>query len=78
MSALFYGTLTRTRYDQPREASTTTGQPGVGTYLDVVTALVPAEVLAVHAVILSVVTSSKDGKVEITDVPTLRVVFGRF
>jgi hypothetical protein len=76
MSALFYGALTRTRTDQTSGASATSGTPGTGTYLDAVAALVPAEVLAVHAVILALVTTtSDDGNAVITDVPTLRVVF---
>lgn len=76
MSSLAYGALTKKRIEQPAGASTAAGgNPGIGTNLDALAALVPAEVLALHAVIVSVVsTTGKDGT-QIGDVATLRVSF---
>lgn len=57
MSALAYGALTETRKKAQKGTSTTT-QPGLGTFIDVLAALVPAEVLAAHAFILTLATES--------------------
>lgn len=60
MSSYISGALTRMREQEDRGASTRGGQPGLNTYIDVVAALVPAEVLTLHAVILSFTTETKD------------------
>jgi hypothetical protein len=63
LSSFAYGALTRKRQDaQPQDAQprdgTSPAPPGVGTYLDALTALVPAEVLSAHAVILTFTTKA--------------------
>jgi hypothetical protein len=79
MSTLAYGALTETRRQaQPGTSSTTT--PGLGTYIDIFAALVPAEVLAAHAFILTLATSTeKDNAghdvVVITERGALRATF---
>jgi hypothetical protein len=57
MSTIGYGMLTRKRLDAPKDASLTV-KAGVGTYVDALAALVPAEVLAAQAVILSFTTTT--------------------
>jgi hypothetical protein len=53
MSTLTYALLTNRREVAPANTSTSTQPPGLGTYVDAVAALVPAEVLSVHALIIS-------------------------
>lgn len=71
MSTLAYATLTARRQAAPRGTSmdpkavvagaSAAGKPGVGAWIDAATALVPAEVLAVHAFLIQQVsTTSKD------------------
>jgi hypothetical protein len=52
MSSLVYGIVTAKRVVAPKDKSKTTSAPGMGTYLDALTALVPAEALALYAGIL--------------------------
>lgn len=59
MSTLAYGTLTSKREVAAPGTSTNTEPPGVRTYIDALTALVPAEVLAAHAVLLPFVTKTE-------------------
>lgn len=63
MSAFLYGDVTKKRLAADSEQSTNQEPPGVGTYLDTFTALVPAEVLAAQAVITGLVVeeTTKDG-----------------
>lgn len=80
MSTLTYAILTTLREDQPSGESTSTSPPGVKTYIDAVTALVPAEVLTLHAVILSFTTETMKGDggkviTKITDPKTLAWAF---
>lgn len=56
MSTLAYASLTTSREAAPSGKSTTTSSPGVGTYIDAFAALVPAEVLTLHGIILSYTT----------------------
>jgi hypothetical protein len=58
MSTLAYATLTTARDEAPPGESTSTSPPGLGSYADAVAALVPAEVLSLHAVILSFTTTT--------------------
>ena len=58
MSTLMYAAVTTKRLQAPSGESTTTAKPGLSTYVDAMAALVPAEVLAAHAVIISFATSS--------------------
>src|SRR5262245_6831172 len=55
--------------------SPSTSSPGVNTYVDALAALVPAELLTLHAAIISVTTEIKDNTTTIIDVPTLRLAF---
>jgi hypothetical protein len=66
MSTLLYGALTRKREDAAPNTSTGEKPPGVNTYVDALAALVPAEVLALHAVIISMATETKAGVTTIT------------
>ncbi|HXY20842.1 MAG TPA: hypothetical protein VEH83_12675 [Gemmatimonadales bacterium] len=80
MSTLLYGALTTRRLRAEPGTSEDVGAPGLGTYVDALAALVPAEVLALHGLILSVTTSTadRDGfpQVTITQPGTLRWAFG--
>jgi hypothetical protein len=57
MSSLLYGALTRKREEATSDTSKEDEAPGVGTYADALAALVPAEVLSVHAVVMSNIAS---------------------
>lgn len=58
MSTVAYAQLTNTREKSTPETSTTTGSPGLKTYVDAFAALVPAEVLTLHALVISVTTAT--------------------
>lgn len=58
MSTLAYAQLTNTRAASPPGTSTTTGSPGIKSYVDAFAALVPAEVLTLHALVISVTTET--------------------
>src|SRR6266478_7030613 len=58
MSTFAYAAMTGTRETAPPGRSTTTSSPGVRTYVDALAALVPAEVLAAHAAILTFTTKT--------------------
>lgn len=79
MSTLAYAALTTRRIKAIPGTSTSTSPPGVKSYVDAVAALVPAEVLTLHAVILSVTTktapSINGNSVTITDPGTLEGAF---
>jgi hypothetical protein len=75
MSTFAYAALTSRREDATPGTSSTGGQPGVSTYVDAVAALVPAEVLTAHGVILSFTTETTAGAVHITAPDVLRAVF---
>lgn len=66
MSSLAYGALTRKRVQADPGTSDTTEPPGLKTYVDALAALVPAEVLTVHAVVISQATDIKDATATIT------------
>lgn len=76
MSTLAYATFTRTRLDAPPGKSTKPdGSPGVKTYVDALAALVPAEVLALHATILTFTTKTENATVTITNGRALAIAF---
>jgi len=79
MSTLAYAALTTRRILAAPGTSTSTSPPGVTSYMDAVAALVPAEVLTLHAVILSVTTTTDatGGKpvTEIDDLVALQWAF---
>jgi hypothetical protein len=59
MSTIAYAQLTNTRDEAAPGTSTTTSSPGVKTYVDAFAALVPAEVLTLHALIISTTTRTE-------------------
>ena len=61
MSTLAYARLTTSR-EAAAPHTSTPKSPGVGTYIDAFAALVPAEVLTLHAVIISYTTRTVDQK----------------
>jgi hypothetical protein len=78
LSSIAYGALTRKRNAGEKGKSTSEDAPGVKTYIDALAALVPAEVLAVHATIMTFTTSTSDDGSEtttITEPGTLEWVF---
>ncbi len=58
MSTLAYAQITNAREHAKPGTSTTTSSPGIKSYLDVFAALVPAEILTLHALIISVTTQT--------------------
>jgi hypothetical protein len=59
MSTLAYAAITSQREGAESGTSTTTQKPGVKTFVDLLAALVPAEVLAAHAVLVDLTTKTK-------------------
>lgn len=83
MSAYMYGALTTRRKTVATAKKTSKPPPEVKPIVDAVAALVPAEVLALHAAILSYTTSTSIGPdgnsvTEITDPTTLGCAFFGF
>jgi hypothetical protein len=72
---LAYAQFTTKREEAKPNTSTTTSSPGVKTYVDALAALVPAEVLTLHALILSVTTRIQDNVTTITEATTLQFAF---
>lgn len=75
MSTIAYAELTNRRDDASPGTSMTTSPPGVSTYVDALAALVPAEVLALHALIISATTVVVGDTTTIEDATTLRWAF---
>ncbi|GHO90706.1 hypothetical protein KSF_007540 [Reticulibacter mediterranei] len=80
MSTLIYAQLTGKREEAIPNTSTSTSPPGVQSYMDVLAALVPAEVLTVHTVVLSFTTMTEKNQAgelvtTITQPGTLKWVF---
>jgi hypothetical protein len=81
VSTLAYGVISAQRQaEDPGKSKEAKGSPGFGSYIDVVAALVPAEILAANAALIPIMTSSStdDGGnpiTTITDISTLKVVF---
>jgi hypothetical protein len=80
MSTLAYAQLTEKREAAIPGTSTDKGSPGVRTWIDALAALVPAEVLAVHAALVATMTKAVPGAsgepvTIITNVHTLSIVF---
>ncbi|MBA4166407.1 MAG: hypothetical protein H0X41_02485 [Chitinophagaceae bacterium] len=61
MSTFTYAALTNKRENAAPGTSTSQGNPGVQTYIDAFAALVPAEVLTLHALFITQTTTAKDG-----------------
>ena len=70
MSTLTYAALTSKRKQaEPRDSTAATQPPGITTFLDGLAALVPGEVLALHAFVLAGTTESietPDGQIAVT------------
>lgn len=77
MSTLAYAQLTNMR-DLATPGTSSTTSPGVGTYADTLAALVPAEVLSVHALVISATTEMMNNGTIITDMSTLKLAFWGF
>ncbi|QTE30912.1 hypothetical protein [Pengzhenrongella sicca] len=80
MTTIGYGALTRQRQLAEPATSSRGGSPGVRGYVDSVAALVPAEVLGLHAIVVGLTTTTirqPDGTAVTTvlDGTTLRVSF---
>jgi hypothetical protein len=78
MSSILYGAMVAKREAAQPNESTDKEPPGVSSYLDSLAALVPAEVLALHAVILGFCTTKaagSNGVAEITEPDTLKWAF---
>jgi len=74
VSTVAYANLTNKRDLAPRGTSVATS-PGIGTYADTLTALVPGEVLGLHAFIMSWATTTSDNITSISDAQTLYWAF---
>lgn len=75
MSTIAYAQLTSRRDASTPVTSTTTSPPGVKTYVDTMAALVPSEVLTLHALMLEQGTTVEGTKTTISDPQTLLVAF---
>jgi hypothetical protein len=76
MSTLAYAAMTEARMKAPVSTSMRSGgSPGVKSYVDALAALVPAEVLAAHATILTFTTSTTGEAIKITKPAALVIAF---
>ncbi len=75
LSTLAYASLTTRRDVAKPNTSASTSPPGVNSYVDALAALVPAEVLTLHGLVLSVTTTVKDKTTTISDSVTLGWAF---
>src|SRR5215470_9992440 len=76
MSSVVSGALATRREQSNSGTSTSTQPPGLSTYVDVLAALVPAEVLAINTIVVTLVTKSvPGGGTQPTDPATLRLAF---
>jgi hypothetical protein len=76
MSSVAFGALTTRRENSASGTSKSVEPPGLNSYIDILTGLVPAEVLAIHALVLSIVaTSNSKGQTQIIDATTARWAF---
>lgn len=75
MSTLAFAEFTTKREEAVPGSSSSQNPPGVSTFVDALAALVPAEVLTLHAVILSVTTTKTDKVTTISEPQTLQWAF---
>lgn len=75
MSTLAYAAHTTNRQRAAPGTSMSRAPPGVGTYVDALAALVPAETLTLHATILTLTTRTDDATTTITERGTLIASF---
>jgi hypothetical protein len=67
MSSVAAGALARKRAEAPQGKSKVEAHPGLKTYVDTLAALVPAEVLALHAALFAALTEKTGDRVVITE-----------
>jgi hypothetical protein len=80
MSTIVYGALERKREEALPNTSSSEEPPGLTAYVDALSALVPAEVLALHAALLPLTTTTVENQAgevmtTITEPGALRLVF---
>src|ERR1051325_5900186 len=75
MSTLAFAEFTTKREEAAPGSRSSQNPPGVSTFVDALAALVPAEVLTLHAIILSVTTKADNATTTITDPVTLQWAF---
>ncbi len=75
MSTLAYAALTTTSERAKAGGGASAPPSGVRAYVDAMAALVPAEVLTLHALVLAVTTETTSNATRITDAVTLRWAF---
>lgn len=80
MSAVAFGALVRKRQEAPKGKSRTEEPPGLRSYVDVLSALVPVEVIAAHAAVMKATTDTTTGPggtdvIRITDPQALKWAF---
>jgi hypothetical protein len=76
MSSVAFGVLTTRREESDSGTSKSEQPPALNSYIDILAALVPAEVLAIHALIVATVTKTNPrGQTQITEPATLRWAF---
>src|SRR3954447_1410357 len=75
MSTLAYAAMTHARLAAEPNKPIKPDSPGIKTYVDALAALVPAEVLAAHATILTFTTKTDNGTVSITGGAALGIAF---
>ena len=75
MSTYLYGAMQKKRKQAEKGTSKEEEPPGISTYLDMLAALVPAEMLALHTFLLGLFTKSRETSegtiTKITDQPAL-------
>lgn len=76
MSTVAFGALTTRREQSDSDTSKSGQPPGLNSYIDILAALVPAEVLAIHALVITTITKTNPrGQTQITEPATLRWAF---
>ena len=75
MSTLAFAAFINKREEAKSGTSSSSNPPGVSTFVDALAALVPTEVLTLHAVILCVTTTTAAQVTTITDPTTLKWAF---
>lgn len=78
MSTIAYGSMTNQRERAPDVSRSLGADKGVSSYLDAVAALVPAEVLSLHAVIVSLTTSTGEAGSNAATITEPGVLHGAF
>jgi hypothetical protein len=75
VSTILYAELSNKRDEASAGMSVSKQPPGLKTYVDALAALIPAEILTLHALMLAATTATKDGVTTIVDAKTLALAF---